>query len=407
MNPLALTPLRALLAEHGYAAYLAYTPSNVLYTTGYNSYFLSNWWRMHGTVLALIPTDEAVPPALMVSDFEQAAATAASGFTDVRAFRLWVESRPLSALEDPGSATLSRPAQYDPAEQDELVRGMLSERGLDTAHIGTDLRYILKDSYDRLTAACPDVTWGDATEVLYRARSIKQPHEVEYLRRATELSEAGMRHAAEALDDGMTAVDVERLYTQGVLATAMGNPRYADYSDSWVIPAVGAATSPNQRGSRGLTPGDLVKFDCGTTVGGYRGDGGRTFAYRHVTASAQRLHDILLEAHEAARARIAPGTPIRDVFAAAQDHVRRSGYPGYTRGHIGHSVGLDTFHEEPPYLSPEEQRRLEPGMVLAVETPFYGSDVGAIMIEDLVHVTADGHEVLHRLPHDLVVVGGA
>jgi Xaa-Pro dipeptidase len=44
-------------------------------------------------------------------------------------------------------------------------------------------------------------------------------------------------------------------------------------------------------------------------------------------------------------------------------------------------------------------------MVLAVETPAYSSDTGAIMIEDLVVVTADGHESLHQLPHELAVVG--
>ncbi len=43
-------------------------------------------------------------------------------------------------------------------------------------------------------------------------------------------------------------------------------------------------------------------------------------------------------------------------------------------------------------------------MVFAVETPAYSSDTGAVMIEDLVVVTATGHELLHRLPHDLVVV---
>jgi Xaa-Pro aminopeptidase len=44
-------------------------------------------------------------------------------------------------------------------------------------------------------------------------------------------------------------------------------------------------------------------------------------------------------------------------------------------------------------------------MVLAVETPSYSSDTGAIMIEELLPVTDDGHEVLHRLPHELTVVG--
>lgn len=407
VNSRILSRLRQMLHEKELDGYLAYTPSNVFYTTGYNSYFLSNWWRMHGTVLALIPTDEALPPALMVSDFESAAAVASSGIADVHAYRLWVESRPLSALQDEDTALPSRPAQYDPREQDDLVRRMVNDRGLGNARIGTDLRYILKYSYDRLSTACPHVTWVDATQALYRCRSIKEPHEVEHLRRATELSEAGMRHASMHLEAGMTAVDVERLYTMGVLQTATSNPRYASYTDSWVIPAVGAATSPNEQGARGLSPGDLVKFDCGTTVGGYRSDGGRTFAYGHAPAHASQLYDILRQAHEAARARIEPGAPIREVFAAAQNHVRRNGYPGYTRGHVGHSVGIDTFHEEPPFLSADSTEVLEAGMVLAVETPAYGSDVGAMMIEDLVHVTDEGHELLHSLPHDLMVVGSS
>ena len=163
--------------------------------------------------------------------------------------------------------------------------------------------------------------------------------------------------------------------------------------------------SPSQAGApAGLRAGDLVKFDCGTTVGGYRSDGGRTFAYRHASDAARRLHATLEEAHAAARERVRPGEPVAAVFAAAQEVVRRGGYPGYSRGHVGHSVGIDTFHEEPPYVSAEETGVLEPGMVLAVETPFYGHDIGAIMIEDLLHVTDEGHEVLHTLPHELTVV---
>jgi Xaa-Pro aminopeptidase len=45
-------------------------------------------------------------------------------------------------------------------------------------------------------------------------------------------------------------------------------------------------------------------------------------------------------------------------------------------------------------------------MVFAVETPFYGADLGPIMLEDLVLVTADGPEYLTHLPRTLTPVGG-
>jgi Xaa-Pro dipeptidase len=55
----------------------------------------------------------------------------------------------------------------------------------------------------------------------------------------------------------------------------------------------------------------------------------------------------------------------------------------------GHSIGIDAFHEEPPYISATCQDTVRPGMVFAVELPSYTPDVGAIMIEDLVLTTDD------------------
>ncbi|MFD5715007.1 M24 family metallopeptidase [Streptomyces pharetrae] len=403
--------VRERLQDRGLDAYIAYTPSNVFYTTGFQSFFLMEWWRMLGTVLAVIPADPAQPPALVVSDFEAVQAREESGFDDVRPFRVWVELRDARELADPSAAPApgGRPAQYDIVEQDALLRSVLADRDLLSARIGTDLRYVLHDTVRRVAAFAPQLTWEDMTEDLYELRSVKYDFEIERLRRATELSEAGMSFAVRDLRPGLTALDLRNRYQQGVLAAAMADPRYAGYSDQWMLPAVGPSTGTGAGADPETGPvladGALIKFDCGVTVGGYRGDGGRTFAYRTVQPAARRLHDVLLGAHREALSVIRPGVAAREVFQAAQRHIRAGGYPSFTRGHYGHSVGIDTFHEEPPYLSADEERPLLPGMVLAVETPSYSSDTGAIMIEDLLLVTDDGHEVLHRLPHELTVVG--
>lgn len=413
MRTQIIDAVRTRLQERGLDAYVAYTPSNVFYTTGFQSFFLMEWWRMLGTVLAVVPADPAQPPALVVSDFEAAQAREESGFDDVRPFRVWVELRDARDLAGPAADASpgARPAQYDVTEQDALLRSVLADRGLLGARIGTDLRYVLHDTVRRVAAFAPRLTWEDMTEDLYELRSVKHGFEIERLRRATELSEAGMSFAVRDLRPGLTALDLRRRYQQGVLAAAMADPRYAGYSDQWVLPAVGP--SPQAGAAAGAAAGTgpvvgegaLLKFDCGVTVGGYRGDGGRTFAHRSARPAARRLHDVLLGAHEAARSVVRPGVAAREVFQAAQRHIRAGGYPSFTRGHYGHSVGIDTFHEEPPYLSADEERPLLPGMVLAVETPSYASDTGAIMIEDLLLVTDDGHEVFHRLPHELTVAG--
>ncbi len=409
MNEQILSVIRGRLRERGLDAYIAYTPSNVFYATGFQSYFLMQWWRMQGTVLAVIPADESIEVGMMIGDFEAEPARRVSKIRDVRAYRLWPEIRDAEAVQEPllsGETEAPRPAQFDEGEQDGIVRGLLGDRGLLGARIGTDLRYMLFDSYRRFSAVAPQAQWVDFTEDMYALRRIKYPAEVERLRRATELSEAGMRFAVEDLRPGLTATDVRHRYVMGVAQAAMGDARYQDYSDDWILPAVGAGVGIGVDSERdaGLQEGDLIKFDCGTTVGGYRGDGGRTFVYGKAKPAARRLFGILQEAHDRACAAIRPGVEVGEIFRVAQDHITTNGYPRFRRGHYGHSLGIDTFHEEPPYVSDGERTPIEEGMVLAIETPAYTTDAGAIMIEDLVHVLPNGIERLHRLPHELGVV---
>ena len=406
MRQQILSAIRRRLHERGLDAYLAYTPSNVFYVTGFQSYFHMQWWRMQGTVLALIPADDSVEPGMMIGDFEANPAQKVSGIRDVRAYRLWPEIRDAEMVAAPLASDESeppRPAQFDEDEQDGILRGLLGDRNLLGARIGTDLRYMLFDSYRRFSAVAPQAGWADFTGDMYALRRIKYPFEVERLKLATELSEAGMRFAVENLRPGMKATDVRQRYVAGVARAAMDDERYAGYSDFWILPAVGAGVGIGVDSERdaGLQGGDLVKFDCGTTVDGYRGDGGRTFVYGQPKASAERLFGVLQEAHDRACAEIKPGVAVGEIFRTAQDHITRNGYPRFRRGHYGHSLGIDTFHEEPPYVSEGDPTPIEQGMVLAIETPAYTTDAGAIMIEDLVHVRENGIERLHELPHGL------
>lgn len=47
----------------------------------------------------------------------------------------------------------------------------------------------------------------------------------------------------------------------------------------------------------------------------------------------------------------------------------------------------------------------QPGMVMSLETPYYGIGIGSIMIEDMLLVTEEGVEMLSHLPRHLVSGG--
>ena len=398
--------LRARLAADGLDAYLAYTPPNNLYCAGFVSWFAAEHWRFHGANLTLIAADPAVAPAIMVPEVEVSAARRSTAIEDVRGFGMWIETRELGEITTApqgGDEPLQRPTWSDPEEQDRLLRGMLGDRGLLEGRIGTDAAFAMGDSLDRYRRLAPRAQWVDWTDAIFELRAVKQPFEIDRLERATELQEVAFTAIREEMRVGMTARNVRNLYTRTVVDAANADERYACFDDSWAtVTSGGPRTGPR---SVRVEPGDLITIDGGVRLGGYKSDGGRTFAIGEPAEVVRGLYDALLGANDRALLQLVPGAPVAAAFHAAEAHMHAEGYPQYSRGQYGHSLGLEQFPEEPPFIARDEDRAVQAGMVFAVETPFYGADLGAITIEDMVVITDGGPERLHTSPRELVVVG--
>ncbi len=396
------TRVRAELQRLDIDACLVTTPGNIFYTTGFYSPVVNLSFRLMGTDVALIPADPAQPAALMTSDFAAPAARAATSIEDIRTYRMWVENRDLDVITGPsgGDAKFSRPPQWNPDEIDETVTSMLEERGLSAATIGIDLRYVYADTLFRLQQNNPECQFVDVTGMLYGLRAIKYPQEIALHRSAAQLFEAGLKRAIGDAREGQSAQVIKYNYQAGALEAAMADPSLGEFQSAHGFISAGTGSSFGDRS--GLHSGDLVKFDCGVSIGGFYSDCGRTFAFGRATADQRRIHDALAEAHAAAREVMRPGTAISDVYRAADDVMRARGFPGYSRGHYGHSIGLDTFVEEPPFISANEHSELQPGMLLCLEAPYYSASTGSYQIEDMILITENGHENFNTLSYDLV-----
>ena len=67
--------------------------------------------------------------------------------------------------------------------------------------------------------------------------------------------------------------------------------------------------------------------------------------------------------------------------------------------HIGHGIG--TGSHEWPRIVPGHPGRIEEDMVLMVEPGGYDPAIGGVRLEWMLHVTADGCEVLSPFAHEL------
>ena len=114
------------------------------------------------------------------------------------------------------------------------------------------------------------------------------------------------------------------------------------------------------------------------------------------------------EAHARAIAAVRPGIRGRDLYDAACDFFEAEGFhtqrkPGATvmEGFptaLGHGVGLE-IHEDPGLG--RSGTELLPGDVITIEPFLCRPGFGAVQVEDLLLVTADGAERLSSLPTDL------
>ena len=400
--------VREELQRLGIDACLVTTPANIFYTTGFYSPVVNLSFRLMGTDMALIPADPSLPAALMTSDFAAPAARAVlrqaqdDVIEDIRAYRMWVENRDLDIITGPSGrdARISRPPQWNPDELDENLTSILEERGLSAATVGIDLRYVYADSLFRLQQNNPECQFVDVTGMLYGLRAIKHPQEIGMHRNAAKLFEAGLRRAINEAREGQSAQDIKYQYQAGALEAAMADPTLGEFQSAYGFISAGTGSSFGDRS--GLHSGDLIKFDCGVAVGGFYSDCGRTFAFGRASGEQRRVHDALAEAHAAARELMRPGTPISAVYRAADEVMQARGFPGYSRGHYGHSIGLDTFVEEPPFISATEHSELQPGMLLCLEAPYYSASLGSYQIEDMILITETGHENFNTLSYELV-----
>jgi Xaa-Pro aminopeptidase len=229
-------------------------------------------------------------------------------------------------------------------------------------------------------------------------RAVKEPEELEAIRRAAEVTDATYERLAEEQVSGRT--EKELVWRMEVLFHECGADGLAFDVD---IAAGPTAASPHAMpGDRVVQEGEFVLVDAGAMVDGYCSDCTRTFAVGEVSDSLRGLYDVVLSAQQAGVDAVQPGAGGREVDAAARAVIADAGY-GDSFGHgLGHGLGL--LVHEAPVLRPESEDVLAPGNVVTVEPGIYLSGVAGVRIEDLVVVTEDGVDVLSRFPKELETV---
>ena len=392
------------IGRHGFDALVALTPENAAYLSGRTS-LIATLWRVPGLVAVAVGATGAA--AVAAGDNEIAAYPAARYARFPHP--LWIEHLDLQGVAGADlsarllaarPSTVARPAQYDPGVLLEAVADAILAVAAPARRIGADLATVPGATLAALRARFPPgAEFVDATAVFDELRAVKDADEIAHLRLAAELTEVGIAAAREALRPGLSETGVAAAYQTAIWNAAAADRRYAGLRAVEGLVAVGDGTAG---GGTPVGAGQTVKLDMQVDVGGYHSDIGRTYAAAP-TADQRAVHAALAAALAALTTAARPGASFGDLHAIGRAAMREAGFPTYSRGHLGHSVGLAHNYEEPPFVAAAEEGPLEPGMVLSLELPYYLGGLGSFQLERMVLITEEGHEPLDRLPFELAV----
>jgi Xaa-Pro aminopeptidase len=386
------------IARNGFDVLLALTPENAAYLSGRTG-TIATLWRLPG--LVAVATDADGRSAVASGDNDVASYTAAEA---TFSHPLWIEHLDLRqsgsvlldrVVEARSTGALDRPAQFDPELMLNAVTAAVGAVVSPPRRVGTELSQLPAWVSDGLQRRLPGTELIEAVPVFDDLRAIKDNDEIAHLRLSAELTVIGIAAARDALSPGMNALGVSAAYQRAIWAAAANDIRFSAMRQVEGLVSVGDGS-----GAALVGPGETVKLDMQVDVGGYHSDIGRTYAL-NATAEQQQVYDALNEALDVTVGAVGPGVPFRDVWAAGTAAMRSAGFANYSRGHLGHSVGLAHNYEEPPFISQVETRPIAPGMVLSVELPYYLLGVGSFQMERMMVISETGAEVLDQLPFAL------
>ncbi|MDQ7829743.1 MAG: Xaa-Pro peptidase family protein [Armatimonadota bacterium] len=367
-----LARVRAALNERGDDALLAFAPETLFYLTGYQTFA--------GRTYAALLVPPRGAPVLVLRFLESF----------------------LAALYSEVAEVVTYDDHEDPLE---VTAAAVRARGFGRARVAFEegAPGLSAAVRRRLGGLLDGVTASDGTAIVERLRRVKSPREVEHMRRAARMTEAGMRAGLEACRPGATENDVA---AAAMAALARAGSEYFP-CDPIITSGYRAGIPHTSFERRRLEPGDTVLLEMTGVYGRYVAPLMRAAVLGEPSPAVRRMADLCLEGLERAIQAVRPGATAGEVDDACRRVMEEAGVYQQFRKRTGYSVG---FAFPPNWneghlisLRRDDPTVLEPGMVFHMPPALRDYGVSCVGFSETVVVTAQGCEVLTHFPRELAL----
>ncbi|MEM0084811.1 MAG: Xaa-Pro peptidase family protein [Candidatus Methanomethylicia archaeon] len=258
-------------------------------------------------------------------------------------------------------------------------------------NVALERQYITIELYSTLSKRLEIPEFTDFSQCVLQVRSIKDPEEIELIRRALRITENSIKYALEKIHEDMSEIELA-----GEIEYAMRKYGAEGYAFNTIVASGPRSAYPHgSTTDRRIKSGDLIVIDVGAKYYGYCSDITRTIVFDSVNESTKKIFDVIIEAMDAAISKISTKVTGAEVDEIARKVIEKYGYGKYFTHSLGHGVGL-AVHEEPG-LNSRNNSLLSVGNVVTIEPGIYIRGFGGVRLEDMVVVREDRCEILNSL----------
>jgi Xaa-Pro aminopeptidase len=252
-------------------------------------------------------------------------------------------------------------------------------------------------------------------ELFWPERETKRESELRQMRKALEITEAGMARGIEVLKQSKPGKGRQLRWHNGTLTSEILRAeidtavlRAGGLPANTIVAGGDQACDPHERGHGPLKANSLIILDIFPRAArsGYYGDLTRTVLRGRASDEQRKLWETVNQGQALALKKMKPGVDGLKLHQEVRQFFTDQGYPtelrngkqtGFFHG-TGHGLGLE-IHEHPRF----QKTVFKIGQVLTVEPGLYYPGLGGVRTEDVVALTKSGIRMLSRFPNQLEI----
>ncbi|MEW6378836.1 MAG: type I methionyl aminopeptidase [bacterium] len=242
---------------------------------------------------------------------------------------------------------------------------------------------------------------------------LKSPDEIERMRISGHIVAEVLEYLKELVQPGITTLELDReaereIYRRGGEPTFKGYKRFPHDSPfpGCICVSINEEVIHGIPSQRKLLRGDIISIDIGVRAEGFCSDSAITVGVESISKEAEKLLSTTEESLYRGIGKAYPGNRLQDISYAVQQLVEERGY-SVVRDFVGHGIGRSP-HEDPQvpnFGKPGRGRRLEAGMVLAIEPMVVMGSYNVDVLENGWTAVAVDHSLSAHFEHTVAITG--